>query len=198
MKLSRLLLLAAAFAALLPGRALGDDGLMVLWWQAGFDEDDFPDLSSVEVQRYDGTWTDAEALGVAYARIHEITTDSFLPMITPEGGGSLYDSVSMDVPMVWQADMSGFASSSPERYFVIELGNFESGNWSVYAVSQPASYTDLNASGAVQPFDPSYNPTFVTPWNPVSYVVPEPTSGTLLLFGCLMLALQRRRMRGNG
>ena len=43
------------------------------------------------------------------------------------------------------------------------------------------------------------HPEYATPWTPTSFtVVPEPSSGVLLLVASAMLALRRRKMTENG
>ena len=164
-----------------------DSGLCVLWWQVG----DFTDPDSLEdviVQRVNGGEdTTAADLGVKYARIREVSTGTYLTL----DSGSAAPLV-MDVPMTWQADVSAFASGSPEYAFVIELGNLDGSTWSTFAVSETVTYTDLVANDHIDTSS-GYDPNPITPWMPTSYVVPEPTSGMLVLVGAALLALRRRR-----
>ena len=94
--------------------------------------------------------------------------------------------------MTWQADVSAFASGSPEYAFVIELGNLDGSAWSTLAVSETVTYADLAANSHIDNVS-GYNPNPITPWEAQSYVVPEPTSGMLVLVGAALLALRRRR-----
>lgn len=189
------------FAAVLlaaTARADGDAGLMVLWWQVG----DWQDTSetgdslgnvSVELANHSGTTT-AKDLGVTHARIREVSTGQYLKIMDIDDYGNPLDFTldAIDVPMRWVADVSAYASGSPEYAFVIELGNYDGSNWSMLAVSETATYNDLSDSHNIIPAQ-DYNPVYATPWMPSSYVVPEPTSGMLVLVGAALLALRRRR-----
>ena len=103
----------------------------------------------------------------------------------------------INVPMTWKADVSAYASGSPEYAFIIELGNWDGSNWSTLALSETASYADLVANNHIDTSS-GYNPNPVAPWMPTSYVVPEPSSGLLLLVGAALLALRRRKRRAHG
>ena len=172
----------------------GDSGLMVLWWQVGDWQDETEtgeSLANVAVELVNGETSNAKALGVTHARIREVSTGALLPILDPDNvsGAPLAD---MDVPMRWMADVSAYASGSPEYAFVIELGNYDGSNWATLAVSETATYADLSANGNIITSS-DYNPQFATPWMPTAYVVPEPTSGMLVLVGAALLALRRRR-----
>ena len=204
--ISRVLLscvLAGAATVLVPSVAHADD-LMVLWWQVGDPEDFSPDgesLNNVIVQGVNGAGpTTAYDLGVNAARIYESSTDTFLYMLNPADIDHptivSFDLSQMYVPTLWQANISGFSSGNLEYAFVIELGNYESGTWSTLAVSEPATYNDL--VNAIAPAEGGYTPHYVTPWNPAAYVVPEPSSGLLVLVGAALLALRRRKRRAHG
>ena len=165
------------------------DGLMALWWQVG-DMTDPTSLGDVEVRLISGGTTTAADLGVTHARIREVNTGEYLQMLDPQTGA--FDLESINVPMTWLADVTAYASDSPEYAFVIELGNYDGSNWSMLAVSETVTYTDLAANSHIDNVS-GYNPNPVTPWMPSSYVVPEPTSGMLVLVGAALLALRRRR-----
>ena len=83
--------------------------------------------------------------------------------------------------------------------FAIELGNWENGKWTTLATTGMISYNDLTTIASqeggtyILTADQGHNlPTFMA-WNPQAYVVPEPSSGLLVLIGASLLALRRRR-----
>ena len=178
-------------AAILLACTVHAEDYAVLWWQVG-DFTDPDSLENVEVERVDGGGkTTAADLGVGYARIREVTSGDYLYMLRQETGDFVLESI--NVPMTWVADVSKFASGSPEAAFVIELGNYDSGNnWSTLALSETATYADLVANNHIETAS-GYIPNPVAIWIPTSYVVPEPTSGLLVLIGTALLALRRRR-----
>ncbi len=186
---ARLLLGFAAIFLACAARA-EDDGLRVLWWQVG-DMTDPTSLGDVNVQKVnDGGETTAADLGVTHARIREVSTDTYLKMLNPATQTFTLDAI--NVPMTWKADVSAYASGSPEYAFVIELGNWDGSNWSTLAVSETVTYTSLEGSSHIDHVS-GYNPNPITSWVASSYVVPEPTSGMLVLVGAALLALRRRR-----
>lgn len=197
--------LAGAATVLAPGAAHADD-LMVLWWQVGDAEDwseDGESLKDVIVQKVNGMGeTTAYDLGVEAARIRETSTGTYLHMLNPADidnpTASSFDLSEMYVPTLWQADVSDFASGAPEFAFVIELGNFESGTWSVLALSEVVAYTDLLTSDAIAPAGGGFNPHYASPWMASTYTVPEPSSGLMLLVGAALLALRRGKRRAHG
>ena len=181
------------FAAILVACTLRaeDSGLCVLWWQVG-DWTDPDSLENVAVERVNGGgMTNAKDLGVTHARIREVSTGNPVLMLDPDTADT-YSLVAMDVPMTWLADVSAYASGSPEYAFVIELGNWDGSAWSTFAVSETVTYADLASNNHIDTTS-GYNPNPITPWAPSSYVVPEPTSGMLVLVGAALLALRRRR-----
>ena len=179
------------FAVILCAFAVHADDFAVLWWQVG-DLTDPASLGNVEVEQVNGGgMTTAAAIGVEYARIREVNSGEYLYMLDPATGD--YTLESINVPMTWVADVSKFASGSPEAAFMIELGNYDSGNnWSTLALSETATYADLVANNHIETAS-GYIPNPVAIWTPTSYVVPEPTSGMLVLVGAALLALRRRR-----
>ena len=178
-------------AAILIACTLHAEDYAVLWWQVG-DFTDPDSLGAVAVERVNGGgWTTAEDLGVTHARILETTSGEYLYMRRPETRDFVLESI--NVPMTWVADVSKFASGSPEAVFMIELGNYDSGNnWSTLALSETATYADLEANNHIETAS-GYIPNPVAIWTPTSYVVPEPTSGLLVLIGTALLALRRRK-----
>ena len=191
---ARLLLGFAAIFLACAARA-EDDGLRVLWWQVG-DFTDPDSLKNVAVERVNGGgMTTAADLGVTHARIREVTSGDYLVMLDPETG--LFSLDSINVPMTWYADVSAYANGSPEYAFIVELGNWDGSNWSTLALSETASYADLAANNHIDNVS-GYNPNPITPWMPTSYVVPEPSSGLMLLVGAALLALRRGKRRAHG
>ncbi len=179
------------------------DGLMVLWWQvgdAGDEGEDRESLQNVTVTRFSGEPTSAFDLGVFDARIREKSTGGYLSLLNPEDfdcediSTARFDFESMNVPTVWWADISDYASGS----FVIELGNYEDGKWTVLAVSESVSYGDLASARAIADTDVGVDPNVMVPWNPKTYVVPEPSSGLMLVVGAALLALRRKREVSHG
>ena len=197
-------LFVGVMSAFMTNVAYADD-FMVLWWQVGDAEDfteDGESLQNVTVQGVNGAPpTTAYDLGVNVARIRATSgdTETYLSMLNPTALDNPtvvrldYDMDYMYVPTIWQADITDFAGDSPEYAFVIELGNYENGNWSTLAVSETVSYNDLVTSEAIAQSNGAYKPNYAKPWVATSYVVPEPTSGMLVLVGAALLALRRRR-----
>ena len=87
--------------------------------------------------------------------------------------------------------------------FAIELGNWENGQWTTLATTGMISYNDLTTIASqeggtyILTADQGYNlPTFMA-WTPQSYMVPEPSSGLLILIGAGLLSLRRGRARSG-
>ena len=87
--------------------------------------------------------------------------------------------------------------------FAIELGNWANGQWTTLATTGMISYNDLTVQSVAEggtyilTADQGYNlPTFMA-WTPQSYMVPEPSSGLLILIGAGLLALRRGRARSG-
>ena len=83
--------------------------------------------------------------------------------------------------------------------FAIELGNWENGKWTTLATTGMISYNDLtqiaSQEGGTYILTAGQDislPTFMA-WTPNAYVVPEPSSGLLVLIGASLLALRRRK-----
>ena len=191
---ARLLLGFAAIFLACAARA-EDSVLRVLWWQVG-DFTDPDSLENVAVERVNGGgMTTAADIGVTHARIREVSTGDYLVMLDPETGNFSLDSI--NVPMTWYADVSAYASDSAGYAFIVELGNWDGSSWSVLALSETVSYTSLDGSSHIDHVS-GYNPNPITPWMPTSYVVPEPTSGLLVVVGAALLALRRRKRRAHG
>ena len=83
--------------------------------------------------------------------------------------------------------------------FAIELGNWANGQWTTLATTGMISYNDLtqiaSQEGGTYILTAGQDinlPTFMA-WTPNAYVVPEPSSGLLVLIGASLLALRRRK-----
>ena len=149
----------------------------VIWWQV----DDDPDVDTF----HDGI-KKASALGADEARI--VTSSGDYLVIPPP------DQESLEVPMdgAWYAVLP----ESPEGLsFMVELGNWENGQWVGIAHSQSYTYAELLAtSHIIQNWSgPDATPAIGGPWIAEGYAVPEPSSGILLLIGGGLLSLRRKR-----
>lgn len=95
------------------------------------------------------------------------------------------------VPDGIQSPLGAYAS--PEYSFIVEIGNFESGDWVTLAASGATSYA-LLSTYISERFDIS--PPSGQAWAPMTFTeVPEPSGGLLLLVGGALLTLRRRNRR---
>ena len=87
--------------------------------------------------------------------------------------------------------------ASPEWSFAIELGSYDTGNWTTLASSATLTYQQLaSGEGSGTSYITTYDPqsmTVTVGWAPETYNVPEPSSGLMMLIGAGLLALRRRR-----
>jgi hypothetical protein len=187
----RFLVLAVTFAA---SFALhGADGGEVLWWLV-------EDLDKITAETTSGKTVSAADLNVNAARIrYDNGTDSgYLPiyavdidnkvhLATGTGGAAL-------LPGEYFTALGGM--TGPSYSFVIELGNWSNGNWLGTSMeSASASYDDLKTKNNIASWQDTV-PAYSTPWTPDSYsVVPEPSSGLMVLIGVSALLLRRRTRR---
>lgn len=169
------------------------DGGEVLWWMIG------DNYSSIEGTATDGTTMTAGELKVTDARVRYEGTDGskgYLKLYGLDEGGNVYslDGVAgVGLPAEYFADLSGLSGTSYS--FVLELGNWKEGSWVHTSMeSQAASYESLVANKHISQWHET-TPTYGTPWNPTTgyTVVPEPSSGLMLLVGGALLMLRRRR-----
>ena len=150
----------------------------VIWWQVPTD----PNVTTF----HEGVKSASE-LGATEARIR--ASDGNYLVIPPE---ELIDPQSMEIPM---ADGAWYAllPTSPEGLsFMVELGNWENGQWVGIATSQSYTYAQL-ASHIIHDWSGPNAIPAMDAWIAENYVVPEPSSGILLLIGGGLLALRRKR-----
>lgn len=86
------------------------------------------------------------------------------------------------------ASLAGLSNAESYTY-AIELGTMDHGMWNVLAVSDPHSFSQLDAFVA---YDAMSVPVDI--WSPHSYSIPEPSSGILLLVGAALLMLRRKEV----
>ena len=203
--LRRTLCLVAFLAFGIAMTAFAD--MTLLWWQVGdpteWSGDDLPSpnsLDSLMVTTGDGT-ASASSLGINAARVRVVGGDyltafSYDPDEDP--AVTTYDPPNdwMYVPTVSYVDVSGFTDGSPEYSFMIELGNWNNGQWTAIADSEAASYGDIAQN--MSQWSGSFEPSPASAWAPTQFtVVPEPSSGVMLALGAALLSLRRRRrLRG--
>ncbi len=171
---------------------------MVLWWLVGDDVDST--ISDITINTFHQGQQTAESMGVNYARMRVVDTDpaAYLPVVTLDTDGSIISSfpVSSIPGEAYSSVITPYASA--EYSFMIELGNWDanSGTWTMVAMSEVMSYTQLLDGGHVGVWSgTTINPQNPSAWAVSTYTVPEPTSGLLLIVGGALLALRRRRRR---
>ena len=146
----------------------------VLWWQV-------PDDATVATYHQGDVL--ASDLGADEARI--ITSAGNYLVIPPP------DQESLEIPMgsAWFAILP----DNPESLtFMVELGNWENGTWTGIAQSSSYTYAQLQSYIIHDWSGPDATPA-IQPWVADGYMVPEPSSGILLLIGGGLLALRRKR-----
>ena len=165
----------------------------VLWWE-------IDNLSSITAE---GSDVSAESLGVNAARIRYESGDAvnYLSIYAVSGNNVHLTTRTGEATLLPGAFFSSLGSASGVSYnFVIELGNWSTeGGWiSTSMESKAVSYTYLKEQQHIAEWLDTV-PVYATPWTPTSFsVVPEPSSGVLLLVASAMLALRRRKMTENG
>ena len=172
------------------------DGGEVLWWMVG---ENYESITGKTTDGSGKTMT-AKDLKVSDARVRyqdaSGTTLGYLKLYGLDENGNVYslDGVAgVGLPAEYFADLSGLSGTSYS--FVLELGNWKEGSWVHTSMeSQAASYESLVANKHISQWHET-TPTYGTPWNPTTgyTVVPEPSSGLMLLVGGAFLMLRRRR-----
>ena len=188
-RLILLMLLASPLALFAEGNG------EVLWWEI----DNFSNIKA------EGSDLTAQEMDVNAARIRYESEDAigYLPIYAVDGSGGVYPSMADGKGSAVYLPGGFFSAlestSSTSFNFVIELGNWTDGKWVSTSMESVAVYYDtLKAEQHIAEWLDTI-PEYATPWTPTSFtVVPEPSSGVLLLVASAMLALRRRKMTENG
>ena len=203
--------LALAACALVASAVRGEVDSVLFWMvtdlkdpSSGLSEWDLRYLQEPDGQGGGGAFARIAVLDGDGGRLSRDGVDVYLD-VWAEGGGASPDGVylpSVDEAgnYVWEsakptfADLSGYADADASYRFLIEIGLYdENDDWLVLAIAEnSATYQQLVERGHVS------NSTLNAPehgeWTGgVGYVVPEPSSGLLLLVGAGLLSLRRRR-----
>ena len=186
------LLLAAVFVATVSCEAA--EGGEVLWWMVG---EDYKSITGTVTS--DGSTMTAEQLGVTDARVRwqdGSGNKGYLTLYGLDADGNVHTldgSAGVGLPAEFFGDLG---SLSGESYsFVLELGNYNEGSWVHTSMeSEAVKYETLVANKHISEWRET-TPTYGTPWKPTNFtVVPEPSGGLLMLTGCALLMLRRRRI----
>ena len=187
-------LMVSAFVATVSCSAA--EGGEVLWWMIGSDYQ-----TGISGTTKEGSTMTAGELGVKDARIRyqdaSGNTLGYLPLYALDRDNNVHvfpGNEGLGLPGSYFGDLSDLAGSLTSYSFVLELGNWEKGNWVHTSMeSEAASYKDLVASKHITDWHET-TPSYGTPWQPTNFtVVPEPSSGLMLLVGGAFLMLRRRR-----
>ena len=186
-------LLASVLVASLSCEAA--EGGEVLWWMVG------ENYKSITGTTTDGSTTmTAEQLGVTDARIRweNGSEKGWLTLYGLDANGKVYElegAGGAEVPAMFFGNLSDLAEDLTSYSFVLELGNWNNGSWEHTSMeSEAATYNQLVADKHISQWKET-TPTYGTPWKPTTgyTVVPEPSSGLMLLVGGAVLMLRRRR-----
>ena len=171
------------------------EGGEVLWWMVG------EDYNSITGTTKEGGTMNAKDLGVTDARIRyqdgSGNTLGYLTLYGLDSNGKVYElegAGGAEVPAMFFGSLSDLAGDLTSYSFVLELGNYYEGSWVHTSMeSEIASYSQLVADKHISQWKET-TPTYGTPWQPTNFtVVPEPSSGLMLLVGGAVLMLRRRR-----
>ena len=190
----------AVWAALIcVGMARAEDTLIYFRIVDGFSIVDFYGNSTT----WDTSYRSNEGYAIDSARV--VVTGGDLteePLTLGYVAGNAFvsgaDEIALDEsppPQTMYAIVTDYASA--EYSFAIELGSYDSGEWTTLATSASLTYQQLQTGDGVNgSYLTTYDATLPMPqgiWAPTSYNVPEPSSGLLILIGASLLALRRRR-----
>lgn len=183
------------FAAMMVGAAASceaAEGGEVLWWLID------TDYENIKGETIHGTTMTAGDLGVNGARIRYQNGDEvggYLPLFGLDDNDNLveFNGINgVELPAEYFGSLSGVSGASYS--FVLELGNWSSGQWvSTSMESRPEAYGTLVQNKHITQWD-DLTPSYAKPWTPTQFqVVPEPAGGIMLLVGGALLMLRRRR-----
>ena len=189
--LKKVLFLTAAFALTLSREAAG--GGEVLWWMIG---DNYESIIGTDAKT--GEKMTAGQLGVTDARIgYEDASGNrtYLTLYGIDDEGTVHaleGAAGVGLPAEYFADLSGISDLGYS--FVLELGHWEKDSgWVATSMEASATYQELVAGKHISNWD-NTAPTYGTPWTPSNFsVVPEPSSGLMVLVGTALLMLRRKR-----
>ena len=124
-----------------------------------------------------------------YLSILNAEGDPISPTSAGAYGSGLITTTQMDANMASSFGLYATLISDPNLYtYVIEIRNDQG----VSFFSDEISYSTALANNYVTTDNSMVLPSM---WAPTSFAVPEPNSGLLMLIGCAMLGLRRRRQR---
>ena len=185
-------LMVSAFVASVSCSAA--EGGEVLWWMVG------DNLDAITGTTKEDNTMNAGQLGVTAARVRweNGSEKGWLTLYGLDANGKVYElegAGGADVPAMFFGNLSDLAGDLTSYSFVLELGNWSDGSWVHTSMeSQAASYNQLVTDKHISQWKET-TPTYGTPWKPTTgyTVVPEPSSGLMLLVGGAVLMLRRRR-----
>ena len=164
----------------------------VLWWMIG---DNYESIIGTDAKT--GETMTAGQLGVTDARIgYEDASGNrtYLTLYGIDDQGTVHaleGAAGVGLPAEYFADLSGISDLGYS--FVLELGHWENNQWINTSMEASATYQELVAGKHISNWD-NTAPTYGTPWTPSNFsVVPEPSSGLMVLVGTALLMLRRKR-----
>lgn len=192
--------LALSVVLCLSNSAFADDlgDFDVLMWQVSDPKDDsgnsFAWSEKFQFARVAATRTDGTSSDVVYLNFYSQDQDDNWVLLPDSDTMQVYGTESglATGGSTAYADLNKLGEDYRAYSFAIELGNYseETGDWLLAATSEKWDYGRLYESGYIQ--DQLAIPDQGS-WAGGTYTIPEPTSGLLMLFGCSLLALRRRK-----